>query len=170
MSEQTLIWNGEALKAKLRKAQIKAVNQTMGAAVNHAKRHHPWKNRTAILEGAINVTTPAAPIATGVEGIWGVNDQVQARILELGGVIKAKNARALAIPQPGGGVVFVQSVTIPAYPYLRPAGDAHYPSLPQRIRAAYEKEGGDAAEVQGQVASSPGPAGSGATSGGPGDE
>ncbi len=75
-------------------------------------------------------------IATGAEGTWGVNDAVQARMLELGGVIKPVNAKALAIPQPGGGVVFVASVTIPAFPYLRPAGDATYPSLAMRIQRA----------------------------------
>lgn len=135
----------------MKDAQIAGVNGTMGAAVNHAKRNHPWQNRTAMLEGAINVTDPARPIATGVEGVWGVNDQVQARILEVGGVITAKNAEALAIPLPGGGVVFRKSVEIPAYPYLRPAGDAQYPQLAQRIRRAYEKAGGDPSSIQGEM-------------------
>lgn len=151
MTSKSLSWNGDALSAKMKRAQLAGVNATMGAAVNHAKRNHPWKNRTGILEGAINVTIPAAPIATGVEGVWGVNDAVQARILEVGGVITAKKAAALAIPLPGGGVAFRKSVTIPAYPYLRPAGDAHYPSLTQRIRRAFEKEGGDASLIQGTI-------------------
>lgn len=137
-ASKSLTWNGEAVSARMKAAQVAAVNATMGAAVNHAKRNHPWKNRTGILEGAINITDPARPIATGVEGVWGVNDAVQARILEVGGVITAKNAAALAIPIPGGGVVFRKSVTIPAYPYLRPAGDATYPSLGMRIRKAYD--------------------------------
>lgn len=151
MVSKSVTWNGDALVAKMRKAQIAGVNATMGAAVNHAKRHHPWRNRTGLLEGAINVTDPARPIATGVEGAWGVNDAVQARILEVGGVITAKHAAALAIPLPGGGVVFRKSVTIPAYPYLRPAGDAHYPSLTQRIRRAYERDGGDPSAITGQM-------------------
>ncbi|WP_217983784.1 hypothetical protein [Sphingopyxis sp. GW247-27LB] len=146
MPSKSLTWNGEAVSAAWKEAQIKGVNAAMGAAVNHAKRNHPWKNRTGILEGAINVTDPARPIATGVEGVWGVNDAVQARILEVGGVITAKNAAALAIPLPGGGVVLRKSVTIPAYPYLRPAADAVYPSLAMRIQKAHAKIGGGASD------------------------
>jgi hypothetical protein len=142
MVSKSLSWNGDAVSKRWKDAQIAGVNATMGAAVVHAKRNHPWKNRTGLLEGAINVTDPARPIATGVEGVWGVNDAVQARILEVGGVITAKNAAALAIPLPGGGVAFRKSVTIPAYPYLRPAGDAAYPSLAMRIRKAHDKIGG----------------------------
>lgn len=143
MTKSTVTWNGDAVTAKMKRAQIKAVNATMGAAVNHAKRNHPWQNRTGLLEGGINVVDQAAPTATGVTGTWGVQDAVQARILELGGVIVAKNAAALAIPLPGGGVVFRKSVTIPAYPYLRPAADATYPALPGRIKSAYDKDGAE---------------------------
>src|SRR3546814_4715521 len=82
----------------------------------------------------------AAPIEGGVGGSWGVNDVVYALMMELGGVIKPVNAKALAIPQPGGGVVFAQSVTIPAYPYLRPAADETYPTLGRRIQRAYDKD------------------------------
>jgi hypothetical protein len=139
MVSKSLKWNGEAVKKSWKDAQIAAVNATMGAAVNHAKRNHPWQNRTAILEGAINITDPARPIVTGVEGVWGVNDQVQARMLEVGGIIRAKNAEALAIPLPGGGVVFRKWVEIPAFPYLRPAADATYPSLAVRIRKAHDR-------------------------------
>lgn len=142
MVSKSLTWNGDAVSKRWKDAQVAGVNATMGAAVNHAKRNHPWKNRTGILEGAINITDPARPIATGVEGVWGVNDAVQARMLELGGVITAKHAEALAIPLPGGGVVFRKSVVIPAYPYLRPAGDATYPTLGQRIRRAHDRMGG----------------------------
>lgn len=141
MATGSLTWNGPAVTERMRRAQIAAVNATMGAAVNHAKRHHPWKNRTGILEGAINVVEGAAPIATGVQGIWGVNDAVQALMLELGGVIRPKTAKALAIPQPGGGVRFVSQVTIPAYPYLRPAADVTYPALAGRIQRAFDKGG-----------------------------
>lgn len=141
-ASKSLTWNGAAVSAAWKRAQIAGINATMGAAVTFAKDHHPWKNRTGVLEGAINITSYAAPIATGAEGTWGVNDAVQARILELGGVIKPVNAKALAIPQPGGGVVFVASVTIPAFPYLRPAGDATYPSLAMRIQRAHARDSG----------------------------
>ncbi|WP_432769807.1 MAG: phage morphogenesis protein [Sphingopyxis sp.] len=141
-ASKSLTWTGDAVSARWKRAQVAGVNATMGAAVIHAKRNHPWKNRTGILEGAINVTDAARPIATGVEGVWGVNDAIQARILEVGGVIKAKHAAALAIPLPGGGVVFRKSVVIPAFPYLRPAGDATYPSLAMRIQRAHERDAG----------------------------
>lgn len=139
MVSKSLKWNGDAVKKSWKDAQIAGVNATMGASVNHAKRNHPWQNRTGLLEGAINITDPAKPIATGVEGAWGVNDAVQARMLEVGGIIRAKNAKALAIPIPGGGVVFRKWVEIPAYPYLRPAADATYPTLGQRIRKAHDR-------------------------------
>src|SRR3546814_1539474 len=93
----------------------------------------------------------AAPIEGGVGGSWGVNDVVYALMMELGGVIKPVNAKALAIPQPGGGVVFAQSVTIPAYPYLRPAADETYPTLGRRIQRAYDRDvagGGDEGSEQ----------------------
>jgi hypothetical protein len=142
MVSKSLTWNGDAVSKRWKDAQVAAVNATMGAAVQHAKRNHPWRNRTGLLEGSINVLGYAMPTATGVEGHWGVNDAVQARMLEVGGVITAKNAEALAIPLPGGGVVFRRSVVIPAYPYLRPAGDATYPTLANRIRKAHDKIGG----------------------------
>jgi hypothetical protein len=142
MVSKSLTWNGDAVKKSWKDAQVAGVNATMGAAVNHAKRNHPWDNRTGLLEGAINVTDPAKPIATGVEGVWGVNDAVQARILEVGGIIRAKNAAALAIPLPGGGVVFRKWVEIPAFPYLRPAADATYPSLAMRINKAHARIAG----------------------------
>jgi len=43
---------------------------------------------------------------------------VYAAIHQLGGTIRAKNAKGLAIPTPSGGVVFRQRVRIPARPFL----------------------------------------------------
>lgn len=145
----SLTWNGPAVAEKMQRAQLAGVNRTMSASVVHAKRNHPWKNRTGLLEGGINIVNYASPIVTGVQGSWGVQDFVQALILEVGGVITAKNAQALAIPLPGGGVVFRKSVVIPAYPYLRPAADATYVTLAENIRRAYAKDGGAAADVGG---------------------
>lgn len=140
----SLTWNGEAVAERMKRAQLAGLNKTMGASVNHARRNHPWKNRTGLLEGGINIVDYAAPIATGAQGRWGVQDFAQALILEIGGVITARNAAALAIPLPGGGVVFRKSVTIPAYPYLRPAADATYVKLADNIRQAYDKDAGPA--------------------------
>lgn len=142
MTSKSLVWHGEAVTARMRQAQIRAVNGTMSAAVIHAKSNHPWQNRTGVLEGGIDVVDYAAPDASGVRGVWGVRDVRYALIQELGGTITAKAAKALAIPMPDGSVRFAKSVTIPASPYLRPAADVTYPSLPQRIRVAYDKLGG----------------------------
>lgn len=48
---------------------------------------------------------------------------IQARIQELGGVIKATNAPALVFQTDDGQWHHVKAVTIPARPYLRPAAD-----------------------------------------------
>jgi len=144
MPAKSLVWNGDAVTERMRKAQIQAVNATMGASVVHAKTNHPWHNRTTTLEGGIDIVDYAAPDSLGVKGVWGVRDVVYALIMELGGTIVPKKAKALAIPQADGSVRFVKKVTIRPHPYLRPAADVTYPTLPQRIRVAYDKLGGDA--------------------------
>lgn len=142
MTKKNLTWNGKAVSERMRRAQVVGVNKTMGEAVVHAKSNHAWQNQTAALEGGIGIVDYAAPEGDGVKGVWGVQDIVYARMQEEGGTIVPKNAKALAIPQPGGGVVFVKSVKIPARPYLRPAADAKYPGLITNIRVAYQSGGG----------------------------
>jgi hypothetical protein len=132
----TLNWKGDALKAKVRAAQLAGVNKTMGQSVNHAKRNHDWKNRSGILEGGIAIKDFAEVAGEGVRGSWGVFDVAYALAQELGAIIRPVKAKALAIPQPGGGVRFVQKVVIPARPYLRPAADTWYPQLAANIRDA----------------------------------
>lgn len=134
-----LKWLGRQVSEKLRRAQVAGVNATMSAAVIRARRNHPWSNRTATLEGAIDIADYAAPAARGVRGVWGVRDVVYARIHELGGVIRPVRARALTIVDRGEIVAVVQEVTLPARPYLRPAADAEYPGLAGRIRTAFER-------------------------------
>lgn len=136
---KSLKWNGKAVTRKMRAAQMEGVNATMGASVAQAKREHSWQNRTGVLEGGIDVADYAKPEGDGVRGTWGVRDVVYARIHEEGGTIRPKNAKALAVPLPEGGIALVQSVTIPARPYLRPAADVEYPKLAKRIRNAYER-------------------------------
>lgn len=48
---------------------------------------------------------------------WGVN-RIYAAIHQFGGVIRPKSAKALRFPLAGGGFAVVQSVTMPARPYL----------------------------------------------------
>ena len=138
---KSLKWYGKAVTRQMEAAQIEGVNRTMAACVVEAKTRHPWQNRTGLLEGAIDVASYAAPYARGVKGTWGVRDMAQARILEEGGTIRPKKAKALAIPQADGSVRFAASVTIPPYPYLRPAADKEYGKLAERIRRAFERGG-----------------------------
>ncbi len=151
MAEKSLEWNGAALTERMRQAQIAGVNRTMAGSVQHAKDNHTWQNRTGVLEGGIDIVDYARAIEGGVRGVWGVHDVRYALIHELGGVIEPKNAKALAIPQPGGGVRFVSKVTIRAQPYLRPAADAIYPRLGANIRSAYEKSAPQGGEGGGDV-------------------
>lgn len=149
MAESSLIWNGPAVTDRMRAAQIAGVNRTMAQAVAHAKANHTWQNRTGVLEGGIDIVEYAVPVAGGVKGVWGVHDVRYALIHELGGVIVPRTAKALAIPQPGGGVKFVGKVTIRAQPYLRPAADATYPRLADNIRKAYDKSAPAAGSASG---------------------
>lgn len=135
---KSLKWFGKAVTEKMEKAQVEGVNRTMAECVIEAKGNHPWQNRTGLLEGAIDVTSYAERHGAGVKGTWGVRDMVQARILEEGGTIRPKKAKALAIPQADGTVRFAKSVTIPPYPYLRPAADREYGRLANRIRQAFD--------------------------------
>lgn len=139
MARKNLNWNGPAVSAKMKAAQIAGVNETMAATTVQAKRNHDWENQTGVLEGGVNVITFARDVAEGVKGVWGVQDVKYALSHELGAVITPKSAKALAIPQDDGGVAFVQSVTIPARPFLRPAADEIYPSLAGRIKRSYER-------------------------------
>lgn len=134
-----LRWRGDEVRDRVRAAQVQGVNQTMAASVLHARRNHPWQNRTGTLEGSIDIADYAAEITGGVRGLWGSRDVRYALIHELGGTIRPTRAKALAIPQPDGSVRLVRSVTLPARPYLRPAADAEYPRLAERIRRAYER-------------------------------
>ena len=116
----TLKWLGGKLTAKMQRAQVEGVNATMAAAAIHAKRHHPWRNRTGILERSIGVVEFARKGGRGARGVWGSQDVRYALIHELGGQ---------AVPG--------RKVTIPARPYLRPAADAQYPGLARRIKRAF---------------------------------
>ena len=139
MSSQSLRWEGDALTARMRAAQIEGVNDIMSQAAIYARQNHEWQNRQGRLQTSINIVAPARADGTGVVGTWGSTDVRYALIHELGGVIVPVRAKALAIPQPDGSVRFAKSVRIPARPYLRPAADATYPKLAAAIRQAFER-------------------------------
>ncbi|WEK00597.1 MAG: hypothetical protein P0Y59_02580 [Candidatus Sphingomonas phytovorans] len=149
----SLTWTGDAVKERLRKAQIRGVNATMGACVVEAKSNHPWQNRTTVLEGGIDVVDYAVPVEAGVTGTWGVRDVVYALMIEVGGTIQHPGGTAYFIGS-DGMAKFVSNddpkaaglprtkpheIVIPAHPYLRPAADKLYPTLSDRIRVAYDK-------------------------------
>lgn len=115
----TLEWRGKKVTAKLRRAQVEGVNATMAAATIRAKNNHPWRNRTGTLERSIGIVDFARAMTKGIEGLWGSQDVRYALILELGG-------------RAGIGL----STLISAFPYLRPAADAEYPRLANRIKRA----------------------------------
>lgn len=139
MSSQSLRWEGDALTARMRAAQIQGVNKTMAEAVQHAKNNHPWQNQTGVLEGSYKIAEFARADGAGVVGTWGSTDVRYALIQELGGVIVPVRAQALKFRLPDGSFRIVKSVTIPARPTLRPAADAIYPKLAGNIRAFFEK-------------------------------
>ncbi len=109
----TLKWQGAKVAAKMRRAVIHGVNGTMAACVVYAKGNHPWQNRTGILEGSIDVVEYAHAQGGVVRGLWGSRDVLYAIMQELG------------------------TSKMGANPFLRPAADAIYPSLPGRIKRAY---------------------------------
>ena len=116
----TVKWRGKQVLSKLRRAQVKGVNVTMGASAEHAKNNHPWTSRTFELEASIGIATFARAKGRGVSGIWGSLDIAYALIHELGS--EASSGQ-----------------NIPARPYLRPAADAQYPALASNIRKAFKR-------------------------------
>lgn len=152
MAEQSLKWNGDALSAKMRRAQIAGVNGTMALCVQDAKSDHAWLNRTGILEGSIDIAEGATVVANGVEGTWGSKGVKYARIHELGGTIEHPGGTPYFIGE-DGMATFVSKdhpdaadlpktkphdIVIPARPYLRPAADKRYPELAKNVKAAFE--------------------------------
>jgi hypothetical protein len=126
-----LTWRGEEIKAKVRAAQIAAVDATMAAAILHAKANHGagshalqrFETQTGELERSLRIVAAAAPDRTGVVGRWGSVGLAYARRQELG--FQGQDAAG-------------RVVNAPAYPFLRPAAEAEYPKLKDRVRRAYK--------------------------------
>ena len=125
----TINWKGDAVVAKIRRAQITGVNTTMAAAVLHAKENHGpgahgagrFETQTASLERSVRIVEPAKRIHRGAKGTWGSTDTIYARRIELGFQGKDSKGRV---------------VDAPAFPFLMPAAQVEYPKLSGRIRAA----------------------------------
>lgn len=87
-----------------------ATKKTTDAAAETAKQNHPWQTRSGAEESSIHSDSP---VLHGAEiiGTWGADDP-ESLHLELG----TSHARA--------------------FPFLRPAADAHYPHYAGLIRAS----------------------------------
>lgn len=109
------MWRGDAIKAKMNAAARKGIDSTTSECVITAKSDHPWQNRTGTAEGSIRMEPAEETMAGKIQGRWGSFDTDYFVFLEL-------------------GTSFMQPM-----PSLRPAADEHYPTLPQRIKEAWEE-------------------------------
>lgn len=89
--------------------------------------------------GNLRASVSAEPEGTGVIGI-GPRNVIYAAIHEFGGVIRAREAKALRFKTDDGAWHTVKSVTIPARPYARPALDEHVQEVEDAIAAAINKK------------------------------
>lgn len=110
----SLKWEGDKVITKMDKCIVQGMSDTISKAVEHAKNKHPWKTRSSILEGSIREVVHSHKVGGEFVGLWGSVDVNYALVLELGGV------------------------NMPAFPYLRPAADAEYPKLKDRIRRCFK--------------------------------
>ena len=142
----SLKWNGDNVKRKMIRASLIGINRTMAQAVSHAKKNHPFTNRTSTAEKAIRITTAARAFGgTDAIGFWGFANLLYGKYLEGGtkgtrsrtsirqrtrimatGILKRpKNAGSP--PWQGGSFA----------PTLRPAAAAMYPNLAKNIKDAF---------------------------------
>lgn len=124
-----LNWKGDELKRKTERAVRLAIDATMAAAIQHARRNHGagahgagrFVSQKGDLERGTKIVQHAKKKGGSIVGRWGVVGVPQARRIELG--FQGKDSL---------GRVFAQ----PPFPYLRPAAEIEYPKLAGRIRRA----------------------------------
>ena len=138
-------WLGDKMKARMGRASIVGVNQTMAEAVVYAKKNHAFTNRSSTAEKSIRIQTASRYVNGIVSGIWGSVSIKYFAFLEYGtkltksrtsirqrtrlmktGVLK-RPLNAGAPPWQGGSYA----------PTLAPAAVVTYPNLAQKIKAAY---------------------------------
>lgn len=102
-------WLGNAVLARAEAAAIAGVGEGVRAAAAHARANHPWRDETGAEAASVWSTAPRVegPI---VKAFWGAHHP--AFFLEVG------------------------TVHMPAFPWLRRAGDAVYPGVVGLIRAS----------------------------------
>lgn len=113
ISTFTMNWEGDLVAQKTRNACRWGIDSVMADCVVSAKSNHPWKNRTGILEGSIQMRQ-AVDQGSALIGTWGSWKVEYARWLEEG------------------------TRRMKPYPFLIPASERHYQSLGLRIRSKLE--------------------------------
>ena len=98
MAEQSLVWKGQALTERMRAAQREGVNKTMADCVKRSRTIHEWDDQTGRLTRSIKIVLFAYPAGNGVRGTWGSTDVNYALMQEIGGTIRPKRAKFLAVP------------------------------------------------------------------------
>ncbi len=125
----TLNWKGDQLKRKVVRATRIAIDATMSAAIQHARRNHGpgahgqqrFESQKGDLERGTTTVQAAKKTGGSIVGRWGVVGVPQARRIELG--FQGKDSLGRSFNQP-------------AFPYLRPAAEIEYPKLARRIKRA----------------------------------
>lgn len=108
------VWHGEAVADRVVKAAQAAIDETLAAALANAIPRAPI--RTGFLRGT-GFVIPAVRTPQGPVGRWGFSASYAA-YQEFG------------------------TVNMSPRPFMRPAADAIYPTLPQRIRDHFKRGAG----------------------------
>ncbi len=138
ISSFTVDWQGDRVLAQVIRATKFGMDSTMADCVATAKSLVPRK--TTILQGSIQMR-PTVASGNQLTGYWGSFSVKYARWVEEGTlphVILPRNKKALFWPGADHPVRMVNHPGTKARPYLVPASQQHYPSLPFRIRAELE--------------------------------
>lgn len=115
-SRARLEWNGDALIQEVEDAARDSVNDTVDAAADDARVSHEWVNRNMQLEDEIK-TEHAAPGDPNPSAKFGTTERrgFYGLFHEIGTVHEHER------------------------PFIRPAGDRHFPSLSDRIRRRLDR-------------------------------
>lgn len=159
----TLKLAGDALKRMERAAKVartsvmRAVRKAATRVQRQAKINvRQTLNTTGQSKGVLSrsITTVDVPGEGMSDFAMAVGSgMIYARIHEYGGVIVPVHAQKLVFPHKDGGLAFVDSVTIPARPYLNPALDACRPWIENDLRDVADYVFNDrAAETGGDTA------------------
>lgn len=146
----TLVWNGDAIKAKMRAAAIVAIDQTLAECVAEAGDGHeefppaslpftPWANRTHDMSDSVRIIDAARPVGLWlVSGTWGA-DVHYALFLEIGTSVAGATATERMLAADGNPNLIVPEIgPLMARRWaLIPAWDRQTPLLAGRVRDAF---------------------------------